>query len=189
MIIRILKFIGAAAGDSSGYVKKSPKNSPNLYNIFQDVVVLLDGSDSFNRTFNSEAFDEAQKFVFSDFAPRLAQKFGENCGIFVQFSGIKKLTKSYIPGKANFEEKSLWFSGSDGKADQSGVLAHWQIECEHVNPSNARAQAEITSFDGNGQLFLCLQDVSMANFIARLESKLPFCGKRKRTLVVITDDG
>ena len=68
--------------------------------IFQDVVVLLDGSDSFNRTLNSEAFDAAQKFVFSDLAPRLAEKFGENCGIsLVQFSGIKKLTKSYIPGK------------------------------------------------------------------------------------------
>jgi hypothetical protein len=68
--------------------------------VFQDLVVLLDGSDSFNRTLNSEAFDVAQKFVFADLAPRLAEKFGENCGMsLVQFSGIKKLTKSYIPGK------------------------------------------------------------------------------------------
>ena len=67
--------------------------------IFHDVVVVLDGSDSFNRTFNSEAFDVAQKFVFDDLAPRLAKKFGNNCGMtLVQFSGIKKLTKAYIPG-------------------------------------------------------------------------------------------
>merc|ERR1712176_361076 len=144
--------------------------------VFQDVVVLLDGSDSFNRTLNSEAFEEAQKFVFTDLAPKLAEKFGENCGIsLVQFSGIKKLTKPYIPG-------------SDGKADESGLLAHWQIECEHINPSEARAKPDSTSFDGNGQLFLCLQDVSLDNFIENLESKLPFDGDRKRSLVVITDD-
>ena len=85
--------------------------------------------------------------------------------------------------------RNLIFQGSGGKADSSGVLSHWQIECEHEKPSLARAKADSTSFDGNGQLFLCLQDLSMDNFIASLEKKLPFCGKRKRSLVAITDDG
>ncbi|CAG5109923.1 Oidioi.mRNA.OKI2018_I69.chr2.g4392.t1.cds [Oikopleura dioica] len=146
--------------------------------IFHDVIVVLDGSDSFNRTFNSEAFDVAQKLVFDDLAPRLAEKFGKNCGMsLVQFSGIKKLTKSYVPG-------------SGGKADSSGVLAHWQIECDHVHPSNAKINPESSSFDGNGQLFLCLQDLSLENFITDLDKMLPISKdrERKQYLLVITDD-
>ena len=107
---RVLNYIFAASTCLPFcYCYFTAQNSENKA-VFQDVVVLLDGSDSFNRTLNSEAFDVAQKFVFSDLAPRLAEKFGENCGMsLVQFSGIKKLTKSYIPGKQNLKNKVIIF--------------------------------------------------------------------------------
>ena len=49
---------------------------------------------------------------------------------------------------------------------------------------------DVESLDGNGQLFLALQDISMPNFISKLDGaqNLKKNQDRKRVLVIFTDE-
>lgn len=94
----------------------------------------------------------------------------------VQFSGYKQLEKNYVPG-------------SDGR-DNTG-LNHYQIEIAPTRINNADALAkqaeEFDALDGNGQLFLCLQDVSMAGFHRRL-ANAGSSPNRRTCLIVVSDE-
>merc|ERR1711879_415848 len=68
---------------------------------------------------------------------------------------------------------------------------HYNVEIAPTKINNASqlaAQAEaFESLDGNGQLFLCLQDVSMKNFQNKI-AKASGSSKRKTTLIVVSDE-
>lgn len=94
----------------------------------------------------------------------------------IQFSGYKKLEKDYIPG-------------SDGNAGNG--LKHWQVEIaptrlEGETGELSRQACSFDGLDGNGQLFLCLQDISMASFQARLAEA--HCSQYRRTCLIVVSD-
>ena len=83
----------------------------------------------------------------------------------VQFSGMGPDEK-YIPG-------------SGGSSVPGSPLAHYKVELGPVNFSKlteAEARKEISklsqveTIDGNGQIYLALQDFSMKNFQGKLDS-------------------
>ena len=95
----------------------------------------------------------------------------------IQFSGYKKLEKDYIPG-------------SDGNAGNG--LKHWQVEIaptrlEGETGELSRQACSFDGLDGNGQLFLCLQDISMASFQARL-AEAHASQYRRTCLIVVSDE-
>jgi len=154
-----------------------------------DVICLVDGSDSYNNKVNvrgkieeGEAFDETNLLIKEKLVPDLARALKDR-GTFtlVQFSGVKQLEKSYKPG-------------SDGQTGTAG-LQHYKIEVETV-PLNERTRIDISDIeglDGNGQLFLVLQDLNMDGFIRRLDralsnDKLAKDQKRQRVLIIFSDE-
>lgn len=94
----------------------------------------------------------------------------------VQFSGYKKLERNYVPG-------------SDGSAGNG--LQHYNIEIPptcitEVGELCAQAVA-FEGLDGNGQLFLCLQDLAMAGFQSRLITA-GHSPNRRTCLIVVSDE-
>ena len=97
----------------------------------------------------------------------------------VQFSGVGQLGQNYEPG-------------SNGLAHESADLKHYKVEIAPTkidnNTSKLAAQAEnCDQLDGNGQLFLCLQDVSMKNFQDKI-TEANGSSSRKPTLIIVTDE-
>ncbi|CBY43259.1 unnamed protein product [Oikopleura dioica] len=97
-----------------------------------DVLVLIDGSDSYDNKVSingkieaGEAFELTQELIDSDLIPGLKAKLGSRATFALwQFSGIKQLTKEYkAPG--------------DGSAGTSG-LKHYQVEVAKTSLANAR---------------------------------------------------
>ena len=99
---------------------------------FYDVLVLIDGSDSYNNKVSingkinaGEAFNATQQIIDSDLLPGLENKVGDRATLaIIQFSGIKQLTKNYTPG-------------SGGIACTSGTLKHYQEEVAPTSVSKA----------------------------------------------------
>ncbi|CBY24326.1 unnamed protein product [Oikopleura dioica] len=152
---------------------------------FHDIIVVIDGSDSFNnkvcidgKTDGGEAFHATQKMIDQVLLPGLRQNIGDDRATFtiVQFSGIKQLEHCYEPG-----------SGGVTVDD----LLHYKIEIE---PCSLEA-AQRTIFydgglDGNGQLFLCLQDLNIkGNFVeGKFEEVKETNLTRKRSMIIISDE-
>ena len=127
-----------------------------------------------------DAFEETVGMIGSQFCPDLAKALDKRSTItVVQFSGIKQLEGKYTPG-------------NDGETGTAG-LKHYNIE---LQPTALTKSTEFNfknteGLDGNGQLFLALQDMNMANFLAKLESvgpKLVKGQKRYRFLIVFADE-
>jgi len=151
-----------------------------------DYVIVIDGSDSYNNKVNmadssvqdAAAFEETQKWV-GGLIKNLAnhEKANDTTVTVVQFSGFKKLEKTYTPGN----------DGNTGTGD----LQHYSIEIAPTRLNNANQLAQkATSFealDGNGQLFLCLQDVSMNQFKQRL-ARASGSSNRRTCLIVVSDE-
>ncbi|CAG5077202.1 Oidioi.mRNA.OKI2018_I69.PAR.g8652.t1.cds [Oikopleura dioica] len=120
-----------------------------------DVLVLIDGSDSYNNkvSINGEidagdAFEATQEIIDSDLIPGLQQKLGDRATFrLLQFSGIKQLEGAYKPG-------------SGGAAGTSGLL-HYKEEVAKTSLDRATRQSYSEGLDGNGQLFLVLQDLNL----------------------------
>jgi len=150
-----------------------------------DYVIVIDGSDSYNNkvTLADSSVDDAGAFVYTQkwaggLIKNLAnhEKAANTTVTLVQFSGYKQLEKNYVPG-------------SDG-CDKTG-LNHYVVEIAPTRINNADALAkqaeEFDALDGNGQLFLCLQDVSMAAFHRRL-ANAGSSPNRRTCLIVVSDE-
>jgi len=150
-----------------------------------DYVIVIDGSDSYNNkvTLDNQSVDDAAAFEYTQkwaggLIKNLAnhEKAANTTVTLVQFSGYKQLEKNYVPGS--------------GGADATG-LNHYNVEIaptKITNASQLASQAEaFEALDGNGQLYLCLQDVSMKNFQNKI-AKASGSSKRKTTLIVVSDE-
>jgi len=154
-----------------------------------DVVCLVDGSDSYNNKVaiggkieEGDAFEETNGFIESELVPGLIQALGARATFtLVQFSGIKQLEKDYKPGS--------------GGVAGSG-LAHYNIEQEPTGLAEGMStrafnfRERVEGLDGNGQLFLALQDMNMDNFLAKLDKacKVGKDQKRHRVLIIFSDE-
>jgi len=154
--------------------------------VITDYVIVIDGSDSYNnkvkmndgRTSESEAFDQTKAWAAGLINNLATSPNADNTTVaLVQFSGIKKLEKTYVPG-------------SDG-ATGTATLDHYKIEIAPTTLNGAsRLVKQATDFealDGNGQLFLCLQDLAMKRFTDQL-GRAKSGSKRRTVLIVVSDE-
>ena len=153
--------------------------------VITDYVVVIDGSDSYNnkvtmssgQTVESEAFDQTKKWcagLFKNLAG--AKNAGMTTVSLVQFSGIKPLEGSYKPG-------------AQGETGNAG-LYHYRVQVAPTAVGNLRdINDKCTNFDaldGNGQLFLCLQDLAMPWFTGQFQKALP--GAKRETVIIVVSD-
>ena len=98
-----------------------------------DITVVVEGSDSFNQTVamngmidGGEAFTATQQLMNTDLiAPLQARLASRATFSFIQFSGIKQLTKSYrAPGS--------------GLADLKSGLRHYKVEINRTSLAGAK---------------------------------------------------
>jgi hypothetical protein len=174
-----------------------PPPPDKIYDI--DIVFLVDGSDSFERTKINDLrskhitqsglkesrsqFAEAMQWC-GDFVNNLgSHRVGKTTSTIVQFSGIKKLEDRYEP-----DNDGDAFVGDDR-------LKHYKVEYGpkllEGQDGDLEKMHEVESLDGNSQLYLALQDMSSDKFIAKLNDLLPLGDEnriRKRILVIITDE-
>ena len=84
--------------------------------IFHDIIVLIDGSDSYNnkvcidgKVDGAEAFTATQRMIDRVLLPGLRDRLGDERATFtmVQFSGIKQLEHCYQPGSGGLTEDGL----------------------------------------------------------------------------------
>ena len=150
--------------------------------ISNDVVIIIDGSHSFNRTMDKDvtSFGQTQKWAAS-LIKHLAnqENAAQSTVTLVQFSGIAKLGQNYKPG-------------NEGVALEDADLKHYKVEIAPTkidnNTSELATKAEnCDQLDGNGQLFLCLQDVSMKNFQDKI-TEANGSSNKKPTLIIVTDE-
>ena len=143
-----------------------------------DIIILVDGSDSYNNKAKvsgsiteGSAYQGTLECIARDFIPGLAAKENTNLGV-IQFSGVKQLESSYQPG-----------SGGD-----TGVngLAHWKWV---IKPTDRIAVpsgfTEDDTLDGNGQIWLCLQDCALPGIMSRSGI---FKSGNKKMIVAISDE-
>lgn len=158
-----------------------------------DVVVLVDGSDSYNNKVSvggkieeGDAFEETNRLIETDLVPGIQSALGNRATFtLVQFSGIKQLEKKYVPGSAG---------------EASAGLKHYNIEQEPTfigegtSTGSFNFAERIEGLDGNGQLFLALQDMNMENFLGKLTTatsgkvEMAKDQKRIRILIVFSDE-
>ena len=153
--------------------------------VITDYVVVIDGSDSYNnkvtmssgQTVESEAFDQTKRWCAGLFK-NLSNANNANLTTvsLVQFSGIKPLEGSYKPG-------------AQGETGNAG-LYHYRVQVAPTAVGNLRnIDSSCTGFDaldGNGQLFLCLQDLAMPWFTEQFQRALP--GAKRETVIIVVSD-
>jgi hypothetical protein len=153
--------------------------------VITDYVVVIDGSDSYNnkvtmasgQTTESEAFDQTKAWAAGLFSALSKSKQADMTTVsLVQFSGVKPLEGSYKPGN----------KGDTGSAG----LSHYRVEIAPTAVGRLRnIKSDCTKFDaldGNGQLFLCLQDLSMDWFTSQLNSAIR--GSKRETIIIVVSD-
>jgi len=145
--------------------------------VITDYVIVIDGSDSFNnkvningQTIENDAFDETKKWA-SNLIDQITRSDKPSTVTLVQFSGIKQKEADYRPG-------------SNG--DIGSGLRHYKIEIAPTARPNVRDATRFDALDGNGQLFLCLQDLAMDSFTNRLNRALD--GQQRQTVLIIVSD-
>lgn len=181
-----------------------PVDPDTTYYTDLEIVFLVDGSDSFDRTKIEGAtelggtkggrtqFSECMAWCGDFITEELKSWAGQAVTTVVQFSGIKKLESSYEPD-------------NDGSAfvDESVHLKHYQVEYGPIKLTNSEVNkqigkdlAAVDPLDGNSQLFLAMQDMSSPVFFQRLDklwSNRPADDEwtkrtKKRIMVIITDE-
>lgn len=167
------------------------------------LIFIIDGSDSFNnkRTKGAGMFELATNWVNNFIRTSNFSKRGDMASIItvIQFSGISQYTKEYIPGVGNGKIDDN-FNLIPAEATRLGKanddLDHWRFE---VTPFDAREKfvaMRPDPLDGNGQLFLCLQDLTIPNgqFQVLMDTKLKQASSGEspksveRVLIVLSDD-
>lgn len=165
-----------------------------------EIVFLVDGSDSFDRTkvvdklgeqggikTMETQFNSSMRWCGRMIEDKIVPGSEDSVvASVVQFSGIKQLENSYQ------ENNNGW------AIDSSHNLKHYNVELE---PQQVRGQSGLpeklagaNALDGNSQLFLALRDMSNDQFVQKLDNATNapniqnVVWKKKRVLVVITDD-
>lgn len=165
-----------------------------------EIVFLVDGSDSFDRTkvvdklgeqggikTMETQFNSSMRWCGRMIEDKIVPGSEDSVvAAVVQFSGIKQLENSYQ------ENNNGW------AIDSNTNLKHYNVELE---PQQVRGQsglpeklAAASALDGNSQLFLALRDMSNDQFVNKLDNATNapniqnVVWKKKRVLVVITDD-
>jgi len=153
------------------------------------LVFLVDTSDSFNKL--DEGSSSAGEVIMDKFVGDFLRK-----GKFsartqpttitcIQFSGMGP-DKNYEPG-------------SNGVAVKGASLLHYKVELGPKNFAGLTDQqrdfeisrlADISTIDGNGQLYLALQDISMKGFQEKLDKAagVPVGKLSTKYLIIVTDD-
>jgi hypothetical protein len=164
-----------------------------------DLIMLVDGSDSFNNkvtmpsakgtdeVLEGEAFDETKSWTHYVATSVLGSNLaGRSTFTVIQFSGIKPLEKSYKPGNNGL-------TGTEG-------LKHYNIEYETTkftgdfsSEAKSSLESKLTEYealDGNGQLFLVLQDLTLPSFTEKLDShqKKAKDQDRLRVIIIVSDE-
>jgi len=147
-----------------------------------DVVMLVDGSDSFGNKAKDtsgalvEAFPSTLEYIQNNFVPKMSQALNNrNTFTLVQFSGVSQLEGAYVPG-------------SNG--DAGSGLKHYNVEVPTQTVGRIRDITGANQLDGNGQLYLCAQDLCLSGFTNQLSRAARPIEKqeRKRILICITDE-
>lgn len=144
-----------------------------------EMIFVIDGSDSFNRktSKNEQIFSKTCDWV-TDVMEGISSSESARVSVsVVQFSGVNQLEKSYIPGNLGATESPVNM---------------FQVEVQGTPLSEVtsikRKMRDIEHLDGNGQLFLCLQDLCMDKFLENLSSIKAASGQaRKRVLIIVSD--
>jgi len=153
------------------------------------LVFLVDTSDSFNKL--DEGDSSAGEVIMEKFVGEFIRK-----GKFsvrtqpttitcIQFSGMGP-DKNYEPG-------------TNGVAVKGASLLHYKVELGPKNFAGLTDQqrdfelsklSDISTIDGNGQLYLALQDISMKAFQDKLDKAAGVAVGKKSTkyLTIVTDD-
>jgi len=171
------------------YCDQPPPPPPVKQDDHLHLVFLVDTSDSFNKldgSASSAGNVVLEKWVMPMLKKGQFHKRGAATTVTViQFSGMGP-DKNYTPG-------------SRGLAVKGASLYHYKVEMGPVNfgglDANGRDRKldvlnDVDTIDGNGQLFLVLQDVAMSNFTGDLDKAAGITpgSPCKRYLVVVTDD-
>ena len=101
----------------------------------------------------------------------------------VQFAGIKQLEKDYVPGSNGDTSSGIKMYNIEVSATRFALYKK-----QHLSEI-MQSFEYIEALDGNGQLFLCLQDLSMPNFLEQLDgAQTPAANQeRKRVLVIFSE--
>jgi hypothetical protein len=144
----------------------------------RDIIVIVDGSDSYNSKAEVEgsiteggAFGGTLKCIRDKLCPLFAGRTDINLGV-IQFSGIKQLEGQYTPG-------------SHGETGTAG-LQHWRWI---LHPSHVDQTLDVNhdSLDGNGQLWLCLQDCALPGVLG-CGGETGFAATNNKQIIVISDE-
>jgi len=149
--------------------------------VVTDYVIVIDGSDSYNnkvtvggQTTESEAFEQTKVWC-AGLIDAISQTNKASTVSLIQFSGIKQKEKDYKPG--------TW-------GEIGGGLSHYSVQIEPTTLSDVKRLKkqcqDFDALDGNGQLFLCLQDLAMDKFTSLLRKALP--GSDRKTVMIVVSD-
>merc|ERR1712048_267123 len=145
-----------------------------------ELVIVIDGSDSYNNKVGGDegaAFDSTLTWV-CDLVDDIKDVDRTSVSV-VQFSGNKQLAASYKPG-------------SLGKTSVAEI-EHFKIEVPSTKLSKKsdikNKVMDCKGLDGNGQLYLCIQDLSMKQYTDDLSvHTLKKNQDRQRVMIVVTDE-
>lgn len=147
------------------------------------LVFLVDTSDSFNKLDMSSTAGATilQNFVGNFLKNgKYAERGVPTSVTIIQFSGIGSDAR-YQPGTQGLVKNT--------------PLRHYKIELGPIDISKLSEKnlkekfdvlKNVESIDGNGQLYLALQDLSLENFHKTLENVCP--GESEKALIVVTDE-
>jgi len=152
------------------------------------LVFLMDSSDSMGDKWFSKSKDFVKNFLEE---ARFDKRTAPTVISVYNFSGIKPAAKDYVPG-------------TDGQGP-GPEMPHYRIEIDSKvwNGSSFKAKQALIKkvedapqLDGNGQLYLVLQDLSLSSFLEKSEKAMgkPPAGTSKddwqpeRILVIISDN-
>lgn len=150
-----------------------------------ELVIVVDGSDSYNDLKierNSNGRSEGVHFGITNKVINeiVTESSTESVVSVVQFSGLNKAYEPDSNGKI------------DGVNDNNLVMYRIEVNPTYLDSNSSRQVVKnMDQLDGNGQLFLCLQDLSMkrGKFLKSLERASEGVGarKRKKVLLLFTD--
>jgi len=129
--------------------------------IVKDYVLVLDSSDSFGDSISGgNAFKKSEAWAF-DFSAALAKKSPDSSFAIVNFAGV--------PGKEEYKAGS---GGLCSHSAQTGMV-HYRVEVAPGSPVSIGKEpiASMEPLDGNGQLWLCLQDMAHSDFLSKFGRK------------------
>jgi len=145
-----------------------------------ELVILVDGSDSYNNKIGDRGGSAYEDTIGAVQALLDGVNDQDRCtAAVVQFSGQKQLEGKYKPG-------------SYGKTDAGINMYQIEVAPTKLAGNMSKVKSRLTdsiddTLDGNGQLFLAMQDMAMPNFLEDLD-KVQNAADNKRYLVVFTDE-